>query len=468
MERQKTIASEASFSGIGLHTGNLTTVTFRPAPPDAGIVFCRVDLPDSPAIKADIDHVVDVSRGTTIGLNGVKIHTVEHVLAAVAGLGLDNLVIEVDANETPVGDGSSLPFMNTLKRAGVVGQDRERRFIKINQPVYYKNDDVTLSVLPSDELRLTMTIAYDHVAVGTQYASYTITPEVFEREIAPARTFCFLRDVKMLQEQGLIKGGSLENAVVIGDESILNDDLRYPDEFVRHKLLDLLGDMYLLGRPVKGHVIAVKSGHAMHVNFTRQVKRSLLNGHRAYEVPRPSPEPKATPALDVNMIMKVLPHRFPFLLVDRILTFIPYERVVGIKNVTVNEPFFQGHWPHMPVMPGVLIIEVMAQVSSVLLFGSESGEPGKVAFFMGIDRARFRRTVVPGDQLIVEAEMVHLRRNACKVHAVAKIEGDIAAEADMMFSLMDASGPESSFSEAGLPPPSSSKSQIDSLLHGGC
>ena len=439
MEKQKTIAKEASFSGIGLHTGNLTTLTFKPAPPNQGITFYRVDLPNKPAIKADIDHVVDVSRGTTIGLNGVKVLTVEHVLAAAAGIGIDNLDVEVDANEIPVGDGSALPFMQTLKRAGIVEQDAKREFIKIEEPVYYKQDDVALSVLPSEDLRMTMTISYDHEAVGTQYASFTITPEVFEKEIASARTFCFLRDVKMLQEQGLIRGGSLENAVVIGDDNILNEDLRYPDEFVRHKIVDLLGDLYLLGRPVKGHVIGVKSGHAMHVNFSKQIKHKMLNGRGKKGKKEPVDTVRPT-ALDVNMIMKVLPHRFPFLLVDRISSFVPEKHVVGIKNVTVNEPFFQGHWPALPVMPGVLIIEVMAQVSSVLIFGdnpSASG-PRRLAFFLGIDRAKFRRTVVPGDQLIVEAEMLKLRRNACRVHAIAKVDGAVAAEAEMLFGLMDA------------------------------
>ena len=435
MENQKTIAREASFSGIGLHTGNLTTLTFKPAPPNSGITFHRIDLPDKPAIKADVDNVVDVTYGTTIGINGVKVHTVEHVLAAIAGLGVDNLNIEVDASETPVGDGSSVPFMNTLQKAGVVEQNAERKFIYIKQPVYYKNEDVTLSVLPSDELRITMTIAFDHVAIGTQYASFVITPETFAKEIAPARTFGFLRDAKMLQEQGLIKGVSLENAVAIGDESILNEDLRFPDEFVRHKILDLLGDMYLLGRPVKGHVIGVKSGHASHVKFSQEVKKSLLNG-RSKRDDVSSPLAKMPTVLDVNMIMKVLPHRFPFLLVDRILSFVPFERVVGIKNVTVNEPFFQGHWPSMPVMPGVLIIESMAQVSSVLIF-HDNALPGKVAIFLGIDRAKFRRTVVPGDQLILEAEMTQMRRNACKVRACAKIGDSVVAEADMLFGLMD-------------------------------
>ena len=438
-EKQRTIAREASFSGIGLHTGNLTTLTFKPAPPNSGVTFFRVDLPDHPAVKADIDHVVDVSRGTTIGVNGVRVHTVEHVLSAVAGLGIDNVNIEVDANETPVGDGSALPFLRALKRAGIAEQDAEREYIRITQPVYYKSDDVTLSVLPADELRLTMTIAYDHVAVGTQYASMVLAPDVFEREIAPARTYCFLREVRMLQEQGLIKGGSPENAVVIGDDAILNDDLRFPDEFVRHKIMDLIGDTFLLGKPMKGHIIAVKSGHATHAMFTRQIKHSLMNGNRARPSAMVQDERRHAPALDVNMIMKVLPHRYPFLLVDRILELEPLKRVVGIKNVTFNEPFFQGHWPSMPVMPGVLIIEAMAQVSSVLIFTDENGDyAGKLAFFMGIDRVKFRRTVVPGDQLVVEAHMLKFRRNACRAKAVARIDGQIAAEAEMLFGLVDA------------------------------
>jgi UDP-3-O-[3-hydroxymyristoyl] N-acetylglucosamine deacetylase / 3-hydroxyacyl-[acyl-carrier-protein] dehydratase len=436
MEKQQTIASEASFSGIGLHTGNLTTLTFKPAPPDKGVTFYRVDMPGRPAIKADIDHVVDVSRGTTIGINGAKVHTVEHVLAAIAGLGIDNIDIEVDANEVPVGDGSSLPFMHTLKKAGLVQQDTARKYITIREPVYFKSDDVTLSVLPANETRLTMTIAYDHVAVGTQYASYSISPEIFEHEIAPSRTYCFLRDVKMLQEQGLIRGGSLENAVVIGDDHVLNDDLRFPDEFVRHKILDLLGDMFLLGHPFKGHVVAVKSGHPTHVEFSRRVKKSLLNGNGPLALSGNTAP--ARPPIDAQCIMKILPHRYPFLLVDRILSYIPHDRVVGIKNVTVDEPFFQGHWPRMPVMPGVLIIEVMAQISCVLVINDENPEPGKVAYFLGIESAKFRRSVIPGDQLIVESRMVKMRKNVCKVKAEARVDGELAAEATMLFMLRDA------------------------------
>lgn len=435
MDKQRTIADTASFSGIGLHTGNLTTVTFKAAPPDSGVTFYRTDLPDRPAIKAEIDHVVDVSRGTTIGIGDACVHTVEHVLAAVVGLGIDNLDIDVDANETPVGDGSSLPFMDALKGAGIVEQDADRQYIEVDEPVYYRNGDVTLSVLPSDELRVTMTIAFDHVAIGTQYASFTVTPEVFESEIASARTFCFLREVKMLQDQGLIRGGTLESAVVIGDEAILNDDLRFPDEFVRHKVLDLLGDLFLLGRPVKGHIIAVKSGHAMHAMFTRQIKKALLNGN-GHQALKHAPKKRPAPALNINNIMKALPHRFPFLLVDRIISFTTHEHAIGIKNVTINEPFFQGHWPKNPVMPGVLIIEAMAQVSSCLIL-DENGETGKHAFFLGIDNAKFRKTVVPGDQIVIESTMKRLRRNACRVKAIARVDDEVVAEAEMSFALQD-------------------------------
>lgn len=440
MSRQRTIADKVSFSGQGLHRGTLTTVSFLPAPANTGIIFRRVDIAGSPPIPADIDHVIDMSRGTTIGIGDAHVHTVEHALSAMVGLGIDNLYVELDGDEIPNGDGSALPVLNTLLKAGVVELDAEKQFITVDRPVYYRQDDATLSVLPSDELRVTMTIAYDHVAIGTQYASFTINETTFREQIAPARTFCFLSEVKMLQEKGLIRGGSLDSAVVIGDEAILNEDLRFPDEFVRHKILDLLGDMYLLGRPVKGHVVGVKAGHEKNVHFSRQIRKVYMNGNGAATVKRLKDyrvTKRPEPALDVNKIMRILPHRYPFLLVDRILAFEPRKQVTGIKNVTVNEPFFQGHWPDVPVMPGVLIIEAMAQVSSVLIFG-EDGEPnGQLAFFMGVDKARFRRTVVPGDQLVIEAEMVHLRHNACKVKARALVDNTVCAEAVMSFSLMD-------------------------------
>ncbi|NLV44307.1 MAG: bifunctional UDP-3-O-[3-hydroxymyristoyl] N-acetylglucosamine deacetylase/3-hydroxyacyl-ACP dehydratase [Candidatus Hydrogenedentes bacterium] len=435
--KQRTIAEEVSYNGVGLHTGSLTTVTFKPAPADSGIVFYRTDLDPAPAIPAHVDNVVDVSRGTTIGIGTAKIHTIEHAMASLAGLGIDNLIIEVDADEIPVGDGSALPVMNTLLRAGVVELDAEKQYIHVDHPVYYRKDDVTLSILPSDELRITMTIAYDHPTVGTQYASFTITEDTFKTDLAPARTFCFLREVKMLQEAGLIRGGSLESAVVIGDDGILNDTLRFPDEFVRHKILDLLGDTYLLGAPLKGHIIGAKCGHEKNVNFSKQIQKVYARSYPENEVrPYKHKVRRTPPALDVNKIMKILPHRYPFLLVDRILSFEPLKSVTGIKNVTVNEPFFQGHWPNIPVMPGVLIIEAMAQVAAVLVFG-DNGEPnGRLAFLMGVEKARFRDTVVPGDQLVLKAEMVHYRHNACKIRAFALVDDAVAAEAVMSFGLM--------------------------------
>jgi len=438
MSKQRTIRESASFSGIGLHTGNLATLTFKPAASDSGVVFYRTDLPGKPAVRADVDNVVDVSRGTTIACGDAKVHTVEHVLAAVVGLGIDNLDIELDANEIPVGDGSALPFLTVLKKAGFVEQDAEKKYVKIDEPVYYRSDDVTLSVLPFDELRVTMTIAFDHVAIGTQYASFNITPETFEHEIASARTFCFLREVKMLQDQGLIRGGNLENAVVIGDESILNDTLRYPDEFVRHKVLDLIGDLFLLGGPIKGHIVGVKSGHAMHVNFAKRIKKALSNGNAQTGTLKGLSRPKPEPVFNVNKIMKLLPHRFPFLLVDRIISYQPYEYVQGIKNVTINEPFFQGHWPKNPVMPGVLILEAMAQVSSVLTVSPEGEQTQKQAYFLSIENAKFRRMVVPGDQIIIESTTKRTRRNAVRVRSVARVDDQVVCEAEMTFALQDA------------------------------
>lgn len=438
MTKQRTLAEVTSYSGIGLHTGNLTEVTFRPAPPDTGIIFVRKDLPGRPEIPASVDYVVDVSRGTTIGINGTRVHTIEHAMSALCGLGVDNAIVEVDADEIPNGDGSALPAVNAISRVGTVEQDRERHYLEVEHPVYYQKDGTTISILPAKEFRVSMTISYDHPAVGTQFASYVITEDTYRTEIAPARTFCFLREVRMLQDAGLIRGGSLDSAVVIGDDGVLNESLRFQDEFVRHKILDLIGDTFLLGRFIRGHIVGSRCGHEKNVGFSRHVKRHYLETHtdRPLQDYIITPRKRQSPALDVNKIMRILPHRYPFLLVDRVVSFEPMKSAVGIKNVTVNEPFFQGHWPDLPVMPGVLILEALAQVSAVLVFG-ENGEPnGQLAFFTGVERAKFRHTVVPGDQLVLEVEMVHCRSNACKVRGVAKVDGVVAAEAVMYFVLM--------------------------------
>ncbi|HNZ48211.1 MAG TPA: bifunctional UDP-3-O-[3-hydroxymyristoyl] N-acetylglucosamine deacetylase/3-hydroxyacyl-ACP dehydratase [Candidatus Hydrogenedentes bacterium] len=434
--KQKTIAKAASFNGIGLHTGNLTTVTFKPAPADSGIVFCRVDLEEKPVVPALLNNVVDVSRGTTIGIGDVKIHTIEHAMACFAGLGIDNIIVEVDADEIPNGDGSSLPVMDTLLSAGIVELDKKKRYITVDHPIYYRKDDVTLSILPSEEFRVSMTIDYDHPAIGTQYASFTINEETFKNEIAPARTFCFLREVKMLQEAGLIQGGSLESAVLIGDDGILNETLHFQDEFVRHKILDLLGDTYLLGSPLKGHIIGVKCGHEKNVLFSKQIQKVFASTRPECELSAYRQQTRRQPAmLEVQKIGKVLPHRYPFLLVDKILSFDPLVSATGIKNVTVNEPFLQGHSPEIPVMPAVLIIEAMAQMGAVLIFG-DNGEPnGQVAFLMGVENVRFKNTVLPGDQMLLKADMVHYRPNACKIRTTALVDDAVAAEAVMSFGL---------------------------------
>ena len=444
MEKQKTIKKPVSFSGHGLHTANLTTVVFRPAPPGTGIVFARTDLPNKPTIKAHIDHVVDVRRGTTLGANGARVLTVEHVLAGIAGLEIDNIFVELDANEPPVGDGSSLPFVETLLDAGVSEQDAPREYIEIDEAITFRDKDRILTVLPWNELRLSVTADYSHRAIGTQYRSIKVCREEFAREIAGARTFCFLHEVEALKAQGLIRGGSLENAVVIGTESILNENLRFPDEFVRHLILDLLGDLTLLGKPLKGHVIAIKPGHTPNARLAQKIRR-LTMGNDYYAAPESQTvrAVKKGRSLNINEIKKILPHRYPFLLVDKVVSLVEGERVVGLKNVTANEPYFAGHWPDHAVMPGVLVIEVMAQVAGLLMLSK--AQQGQLAYFTGIDKAKFRRPICPGDQLLVEVEAIRLKSKTSKMRGRVTVDGALAAEAELLFTAFTPSqnGPDS-------------------------
>jgi len=434
MEKQKTIERPVSFSGHGLHTGNLTTVVFKPAPPNTGIVFARTDLPNKPTIKADIDHVVDVRRGTTLGANGARVLTVEHVLAAIAGLEIDNVFVELDANEPPVGDGSSRPFVETLLDGQISEQDTPREYIEIEEAITFRDKDRIITVLPWNELRLSVTADYAHRAIGTQYRSISVRQQEFAQEIASARTFCFLHEVEALKAQGLIKGGSLENAVVIGTESILNEDLRFPDEFVRHLILDLLGDLTLLGRPLKGHVIAIKPGHTPNARLAQKIRRLTSGGQ--YYSPAESQTLRTVKkgrSLNINQIKRILPHRYPFLLVDKVVSLVEGERVVGIKNVTANEPYFAGHWPDHPVMPGVLVLEVMAQVAGLLMLSK--AQPGQLAYFAGIDKAKFRRPVCPGDQLLVEVDAIKIKSKSSKMHGKVTVDGALAAEAELLFTI---------------------------------
>lgn len=434
---QTTLAHEVSFSGIGLHTGNKTTARFLPAPVNTGIRFIRSDLPQAPEILADLSHVHGVIRGTTIGLDETRrMHTVEHILSALYGLGIDNLRIEVTANEPPVADGSSLPFVQLFQKAGVREQEASRDILRVTEPILYNADGVVLLALPDPALRISCTIDYKHPMLKSQFASFEITPESFCREIAPARTFCFDHEIEALKKSGLAKGGNMENAIVIGEKNIHTDKLRFENEFVRHKILDLLGDLYLLGRPLQAHIVAIRCGHNHNIAFAKRLAERLAgSGARAKSVPLPSKVP-AGRLLQIHEIQAIIPHRYPFLLIDRVLIVEEAKKAIGFKAVSGNEPFFQGHFPGWPVMPGVLIVEAMAQTGCAL-FLSQPKCQGKLAYFAGISDVKFRKPVLPGDMLQLEIEVLHARERMGRVRGEAKVEGQVVAEAEFTFALVD-------------------------------
>jgi UDP-3-O-[3-hydroxymyristoyl] N-acetylglucosamine deacetylase/3-hydroxyacyl-[acyl-carrier-protein] dehydratase len=420
--------------GVGLHTGEAGVLTFRPADVDSGVRFVRTDLPGHPvvAVRPENAHFdPDAGRRTILQQDGVQIHTMEHVLAAVAGLGIDNLIIETSTMEVvEPGDGSAAPIARALLDAGLADQHLPKRHLKVAKAVQWARDGVQLSAEPYGGLRITFTIEYPHRLIGRQTVSFDINEETFMREIAPARTFVLERDIELLRQSGWIKGGRLESAVVIGEDGIRNQgELRFEDEFARHKVLDLLGDLFLLGGPLLGHVRATRSGHQAHVAFVKYLRETQ---------PLPGKRPGAPPGeLDVTAIMDLLPHRYPFLLVDRITRIEEGRLVEGIKNVTINEPFFQGHYPGHPIMPGVLIVEAMAQVGGLLLLTSVDDPNEKLMYFMGIDQARFRRPVTPGDQLRFVLTLLKLRKGTAKMRGEAYVENQLVAEAELMATIVD-------------------------------
>jgi len=460
--QQMTIGKAVKMSGSGLHTGVQTTMTLRPAPENYGIRFRRVDLNGNPEVPADVDHVVEVERGTTLAVGEARVHTVEHVLAAVSGLQVDNLIIELDNIEPPIADGSARPFIDLLLEAGIVQQKSPKDYLIIDQVIHFQNEEkgVDIVALPTDDFRLSVVIDYNNPALGSQHTGLFNLEKEFVEEFGSARTFCFLHEVEVLRDKGLIRGGNLDNAIVIvdrelsdgelgklakklgidhslilGTSGVLNDKhLHYRNEPARHKLVDLMGDLALIGAPLKAQVLAARPGHASNVEFARKVRRLYQQKKlvRKYQH-----EKKEGVVFDSDAIKRILPHRYPFLLVDKIVEFELDKRVVGVKSVTVNEPFFVGHFPGQAVMPGVLIVEALAQTGGVLLLNGVENPGDKLVFFMGMNNVKFRKPVLPGDQLMLHVDMMSRRSKIIQIKGRAFVNGGIVAEGEFTAAIID-------------------------------
>ncbi|HVM87811.1 MAG TPA: bifunctional UDP-3-O-[3-hydroxymyristoyl] N-acetylglucosamine deacetylase/3-hydroxyacyl-ACP dehydratase [Puia sp.] len=458
-DKQHTLASSVSISGTGLHTGIKVDMTLKPANAGFGYQFQRVDLPGQPIIKADCDLVTDTSRGTTLEENGVKINTVEHVLAALVGMGVDNCLIELNAPEIPIMDGSSEPFVEIIEDAGIVEQDAAKSWYSIDTNITHYDDKkrVEMVAMPSIEYQVTTLIDFNSPVLGTQHASIKKIKE-FKSQIAPCRTFCFLHELEMLLENNLVKGGDINNAIVVVDKPVTEEEmarlakafkrekievksegylnnleLRFPNEPARHKLLDVVGDLALIGYPIKAHIIANRPGHSTNVEFAKKIKQYIKKNKHVKNVP--VYDPNQPPIYNSQQIEKTLPHRYPFLLVDKIIE-LSDKHIVGIKNVTFNEPFFPGHFPGNPVMPGVLQIEALAQTGGILAINAmPTGEYD--TYFLKIDNCKFKQKVVPGDTMILKLELNSpIRRGICEMRGTVFIGNKIATEADLVAQLV--------------------------------
>ena len=434
---QQTIARPCSFSGIGLHAGKKVAVTFKPADVDRGINFVRIDIPSKPTIPVAVDNLITfgpISRRTSLRYEGAEVHTIEHLMAVLAGLGIDNLTVELDGIELPGMDGSGKFFADKILEAGIQKQTKPRQFFTVKEPVFVEEAGASIVVLPAQDLVISYTLSYNHPLLRAQFLELVINEDNFKKELCLARTFCLEQEARQLQEKGLGGGANYENTLVVGNDGVIKNTLRYEDEFVRHKILDLLGDLYILGQPLRGHVIALKSGHSLNLKLIKklqqQKQRAIASGvSTVYTGPVGN-------QLDSEMIMKILPHRYPFLLVDRIIFLEEGRRAVGIKNVTINDYFFQGHFPKRPVMPGVLIVEAMAQVGGVMMLAPQENR-GKLAFFLAANNIKFRKTVLPGDQLVLEVEAGRIKSKTGQVFAKAIVDGNTVAEAELMFALVE-------------------------------
>jgi len=419
-------------------------MTILPAPANSGVRFRRVDLADKPEIEARVENVSETNRSTTLSKGNVKIQTVEHVLAALAGFGIDNAIVELDSNEPPIADGSSREFCKIIQAAGIAAQAEKRETFTPGEPIELESGETLMTLFPDENFKISCTSA-DKKGRFTQFYSTEVTPKTWEKELSHARTFCFFEEIEHLIKNNLIKGGGLENAIVIRDDAVLTTEpMRYPEEFVRHKMLDIIGDLSLLGKPVRGHLIAVKPSHAANCEFVRQIVAQMNKPLRAAQTFSPPPAKVAAPeplvseagVMSVEEIMKYIPHRYPFLMVDRILK-IDGEKITGVKNVSANEPYFQGHFPGHPIMPGVLQLEAMAQVAGVLLL-KKLEALNQVAYFMSAEDVKWRKPVVPGDALIIEIELTKARGKIGKAKGVCKVGGEIVSEAEVTFMLHEA------------------------------
>ena len=456
--QQQTLRRSVSFSGIGLHSGNRVNMTFLPGASNSGVRFRRVDLDGKPELDARAEFVVETNRSTTLGKGALKIHTVEHVLAALAGCEIDNAIVEIDANEPPIADGSARDYVKMIDSVGAVPMAEAREPYRVKEPIQLQVGESLMSVFPHDKLKISCTSA-DGGNRFTEYYSIEISPDSWRKELAHARTFCFFEEIEYLYKSGLIKGGSLENAIVIRDDAVLtNEPLRYPEEFVRHKILDILGDLSLLGRPLLGHIIAIRPSHQSNVELVKaiqtQMRKPLVAAQtfapppppRSLVVEKPSTDNAAEPAsdqaivrdgvtLDIMQVMKVLPHRPPFLMVDKV-TRIEGNKITAVKQVTMGESYFAGHFPGHPIMPGVLQLEAIAQVAGILMM-RQAENAGKLAYFMSAESVKWRKPVRPGDTLVIDVEMTKARGKIGKAKGVCSVDGEPVSEAEVTFMLIE-------------------------------